>query len=53
MYGIIRTNAPLWAENEIFFYFQKSKKRRNKVDSETKKPFSYSNLLTSDKKISF
>lgn len=32
------------------FYFHKSKKTRNKVDSETKKPFSYSNLLTSDKK---
>lgn len=35
----------------FFFYFHKSKKTRNKVDSETKKPFSYSNLLTSDKKI--
>lgn len=49
MYGIIRTNATLWAGNKIF-YFQKSKKTRNKVDSEPKQSFSYSNLLTSGKK---
>lgn len=50
MYGIIRTNATLWAGDEIF-YFQRRKNTRNKVDSEPKQPFSKSNLLTSSKNI--
>lgn len=31
MYGIIRTNAPLWAENEIFFIFKRAKREEIKL----------------------
>ena len=44
---------PLYELEMRFSYFQKNKMARNKVDSESKKPFSCSNMLASKKKYTF